>query len=106
MNLHPTHIELSGKDALLIEWSDGIRRRYAFRELSDSCPCATCREAGLARAPSPSPLPIVSLNETPPPRLRAITPVGNYAYRIEFEGGCQTGIYRLEFLRQLGTQVE
>jgi DUF971 family protein len=104
MKARPTNIELAGEGALLIEWSDGMRRQYTFRELSDSCPCATCREAGLARAPSP--LPIVSLEEPPNPKLRAITPVGNYAYRIEFEGGCTTGIYRLEYLRQLGAEVE
>jgi DUF971 family protein len=45
----------------------------------------------------------VSSNGRPLLQLRAITAAGNYAYKIEFEGGCSTGIYRLEFLRELGT---
>ena len=32
-----------------------------------------------------------------------VSPVGNYAYSIAFSDGHDTGIYTLEFLRELGT---
>jgi DUF971 family protein len=105
MNIQPIKIDFAGEDQLLIQWSDGMRRQHGLRELSDACPCANCREAEAARAPSPSSLEIVSLEQARPLKLRAMTPVGNYAYRIEFEGGCTAGIYRFEHLRRLGEEV-
>lgn len=105
MSVQPVKIELGPENDIFIEWSDEVRQRYALRELSDACPCANCREARSARAPSPSSLNIVSSDELLPLQLRAITPVGNYAYKIEFEGGCSMGIYTLEYLRELGTAV-
>jgi DUF971 family protein len=32
-------------------------------------------------------------------------PVGNYAYSIDFSDGHNTGLYTLEFLRELGSEV-
>jgi DUF971 family protein len=106
MSVQPVRIEAGPEADLFIEWSDGVRLRYELRELSDACPCANCREARSARAPSPSSLHIVSTDDLPPLKLRAITPVGNYAYKIEFEGGCDMGIYTLEYLRELGSAVD
>jgi DUF971 family protein len=105
MSVQPVKIELGQEADIFIEWSDGVRQRYLLRELSDACPCANCREARSARASSPSALNIVSVDDLPPLRLRAITPVGNYAYKIEFDGGCSMGIYTLEYLRDLGAAV-
>ena len=105
MNAQPTKIAFASDDELLIEWSDAMRRQYGLRELYDACPCANCREAREARAPSPSALEIVSPEQSRVLKLVAMTPVGNYAYRIQFEGGCAAGIYRFEYLRRLGEQV-
>jgi DUF971 family protein len=43
--------------------------------------------------------------EARPLKLQQMEPVGNYGYKIQFEGGCQTGIYTLEYLRQLGREI-
>jgi DUF971 family protein len=32
-------------------------------------------------------------------------PVGNYAYAISFSDGHDTGIYTIEYLRELGDQI-
>jgi DUF971 family protein len=104
--MHPTKLDITGDSELLIEWSDGTRRRYSFEQLSDACPCANCVEARAARAASSSPLDVVSGKALPPLKLRAMTPVGTYAYKIQFDGGCETGIYRFERLRQLGEEVK
>jgi DUF971 family protein len=102
MNPQPTKLARADGNKLLIEWSDGQRREYTFKELRDACPCATCREK---RGEAPGPvnlLPVLSAAETRPTNITGMEPVGNYAYSIEFSDGHNTGIYTLELLRQLG----
>jgi DUF971 family protein len=95
----------SGGNAIGIEWSDGARREYSFRQLRDACPCATCREK---RTGAPAPknlLPVLSAAETQPLTVTKMEPVGNYAYSIEFSDGHGTGIYTLDLLRGLGRDL-
>lgn len=100
----PTQLGLRD-DKLLIEWSDGQRRQYTFRQLRDACPCATCREKRM-QAATPAPLlPVLSAAEVRPLQVLDMKPVGNYAYSITFSDGHDTGIYTLEFLRELGQPV-
>ena len=100
--VYPTKLEREGERHLVITWSDGERRRYSFRELRDSCPCATCREKRNAPPPSPLMLPILEHAQNQPLAIAGMKPVGNYAYAIAFSDGHDTGIYTLEFLRELG----
>lgn len=105
MSIQPTKLELATPDRLRITWSDGQIREYAIRELRDKCPCATCREKRNAPPPSPLQLPVLSSAEAQPLRIAGMTPVGNYAYSIDFSDGHNTGIYTLESLRELGDAV-
>ena len=101
----PVNLQLAGENSLRIEWSDGERREYTFRELRDRCPCATCREKR-KEPPAPSTsLPILSAAEVRPLKILGMKPVGNYAYAIEFSDGHDTGIYTLEHLREMGRVV-
>lgn len=94
-------------DALRIEWSDGVAHRLPWAYLRDNCPCATCRERKSAPPPKPEPgaLPILSAAEAQPLRASEMKSVGNYAYGIHFSDGHTTGIYALEYLRELGEAV-
>jgi DUF971 family protein len=107
MSLHPVKLARSGENAIAIDWSDGQRRKYTFRELRDACPCATCREKRSAAPPAAaaSLLPVLSAAEARPLAIAKMEPVGNYAYSIEFSDGHNTGIYTLDLLRQLGREV-
>ncbi|HEX5471233.1 MAG TPA: DUF971 domain-containing protein [Lacipirellulaceae bacterium] len=105
MASQPTKLETTALRRLRITWSDGQIREYSFRELRDSCPCATCREKRTAPPPSPLQLPVISAAEAEPIRITAMKPVGNYAYSIEFSDGHNTGIYTLDTLRQMGRQL-
>lgn len=89
-----------GADAIEIEWSDGIRTRYAPRLLRDACPCATCREKRTAPAPLGG-LTVLRPEELVPLAVTGMHPVGQYAYSIGFTDGHDTGIYTLEYLREL-----
>jgi DUF971 family protein len=102
MSPTPVKIALNEAGQLIIDWSDGQRRIYGVRELRDKCPCATCREQ---RALPPAPatlLPVLSAAETRPLKIQGMRPVGNYAYSIDFSDGHDSGIFTLEFLRELG----
>src|SRR5258708_3479888 len=102
---HPTNIELRGETKLAITWDDGRVREYTIRELREKCPCATCREKRDKPAPAVL-LPVLSAAETRPLKIASLNPVGNYAYSIGFSDGHDTGIYTLDFLREIGVVVD
>ena len=104
-NTYPTDLKIAEGNMLFIEWSDGQRRRYSFRELRDRCPCATCREKRSGESQTPSLLPVLSAAEAQPLRIEGMKPVGTYAYTIAFSDGHDTGIFSFELLRGLGESV-
>jgi DUF971 family protein len=106
MSIQPTKLEVLADGRLRIGWSDGMVRGYSVRELRDKCPCATCREKRNASPPPATALPILSAAELQPLRIVGMTPVGHYAYSIEFSDGHDTGIYTLETLRELGVGAD
>ncbi len=86
--------------AIEIAWSDGHRGVYTPRLLRDACPCATCRERRVEPAPAPL-LPVLAPSEVAPLAIAGMKPVGQYAYSIEFSDGHSSGIYTLDYLREL-----
>ena len=109
MNVYPTSLEKTEGAQLLIQWSDGQTRRYAYRELRDHCPCASCREKRNQPAEQAQPssmLPIIPTEEAQPLEIHGMKPVGTYAYSIAFSDGHDTGIFSYELLRGLGEPVE
>lgn len=93
-------MDAAGRDAVEIDWSDGSTARYASRLLRDACPCATCREKR-SGSPSPPVLVVLRPEEVAPLAVTGMRPVGQYAYSIAFSDGHATGIYTLEYLREL-----
>lgn len=95
MPIHPIQLGLTREGELIIDWEDGQRRRYSVGELRTHCPCAGCQGHGVGTPAAPPPV-------EPGLTIRQMDPVGNYAYRILFSDGHETGIYTLELLRRLG----
>jgi DUF971 family protein len=92
-------------EALVIEWRDGVTHSIPWRMLRRRCPCATCRtKREEPPAASSNLFPVLTLQEAQPLKAVGMRPVGNYAYAIEFNDGHNSGIYSLEFLRQLGDE--
>lgn len=104
MSVYPTALKLTDDNRLLIEWSDGQRRKYGFKALRDACPCATCREKRSAPQ-DPLALPMLGVEQLAPLKIAGMTPVGTYAYTIKFSDGHDTGIFTFELLRELGEVV-
>lgn len=76
-------------------WSDGLERSVPERALRLACPCALCVHEVTGR-------PLLDPAAVPADLgLRDMQPVGNYAYRILFSDGHDSGIYTLERLRSL-----
>lgn len=98
----PVKLAALPPDRLQIDWSDGTRREYTYRELRAACPCASCREKRDAPA---NPFAVLKAEEAQPLGIASMEPVGNYAYSILFKDGHDTGIYTLDFLRQLGREL-
>jgi DUF971 family protein len=103
MTSQPVKLALNN-NVLTIEWSDGRRLDYQVADLRRHCPCATCRtersRKGGAEEPTGDEGP--PLCTDPGVAIRAMAPVGNYAYKILFSDGHDTGIYTLDLLRELG----
>jgi DUF971 family protein len=99
----PTAIRRLDDGSIAITWSDGAEGVATSRLLREACPCASCREKrteppALAGA---SLLQVLTPEEIAPLAITGMTPVGQYAYKIAFSDGHDSGIYTLEYLREL-----
>ena len=74
-------------EAFQIDWEDGIRQQFILRDLQEKCPCAKCQGHGSVSGPV---------------RAKGVSEAGRYAIRIDFETGCNHGIFPYEYLRKLG----
>jgi len=101
----PRHIDLKKDRGLTIEWQDGTRSSFSIAYLRRMSPSADMRE--LRKEMSRNPLTIL-------PRAAATSDivatgaelVGNYAIRITFSDGHNSGIYTWEYLRQLAAEQD
>ncbi len=92
----PLPIELRaprGAVRLEIDWDDGRTTIYAHRLLRGFCPCAVCQghDGG------------IEFLEPPKDGLELsdVASVGEYAIRLAWGDGHNTGIYSFRFLRRL-----
>jgi DUF971 family protein len=83
---------------LRITWPDQHASEYALRWVRANCPCATCREERAAAARNTDPLRLLT---GPPPSIQIAGAelVGNYAIRLRWTDGHDTGIYTFSGLR-------
>ena len=91
-----------GRDGgIEIDWSDGMQSGYSPQFLRDACPCATCREKRTGPVET-NPLQVLQPSDVVEMAVSAMKPVGQYAYKISFSDGHDSGIYTLEYLYELG----
>lgn len=83
---------------LRMVWHDGLVGEYPLVWLRANCPCATCREERKDAAADP-----LRLNVGPPPSadVANLHLVGNYAIRLTWSDGHDTGIYAFSLLREV-----
>lgn len=82
-------------DDLMVEWKDGTVSRYPFLALRDVCPCAQCvDEITGAKILETKNIPANIF-------IRRCEYVGNYAIRITWSDGHDSGIFSFRFLRDI-----
>jgi DUF971 family protein len=90
----PEAIDVTPQHEIRIRWAGGAEATIPPALLRDLCPCAACVEEGTGRKildPATIPADI---------RPLGIEPVGNYAVRIRWSDGHDSGIYGWEALRE------
>lgn len=97
----PERIAVSKSKGIHIDWKDQHHSEYDLRYLRDHCPCATC--AG-THGPPPAATP-AGANPfqlfQPALKIQEVEPVGNYALRLKWSDGHNTGIYSWEHFRRI-----
>lgn len=100
----PEHIAISRSRGIKIDWKDGHHSEYGVEYLRAGCPCAACagthgtptyREQQAAEPKNPFQL------YKPKLKMEQIEEVGNYALRIIWSDGHNTGIYSYDHLRRI-----
>ena len=94
----PSEIRLNpAGDVLTIAFEDGARFELRAEMLRVESPSAEVRGHG-------GPKTIVTGKEAV--KIAALEPVGNYAVRISFDDGHDTGLYSWAYLHQLGAEKD
>jgi DUF971 family protein len=98
--LRPTALEKLGDDRVRFVWNDGRRGSISWSRLRESCPCAVCREE---RQQPLNPFRVLTESEISrgPLKPTALVPVGNYAYKVVWNDGHDTGLFPFEALYAL-----
>ncbi|MEM8885039.1 MAG: DUF971 domain-containing protein [Planctomycetota bacterium] len=95
MSVFPTDIRQDGEDVLAIAWNDGTESHYKVFDLRAQCPCANCvDELTGIRTLDPGTL-------DPKVKPLDLVSVGNYAVKIRWSDGHDTGIYSWDRLRRI-----
>lgn len=101
----PRHLDLKKEKGLSVTWSDGTTSYYPIEYLRKMSPSADMRE--MRRDLKTNPLAVLpdKYAHHPGP-LTALDAelIGNYALRIRFSDGHDTGIYSWEYLRGIDPQ--
>ena len=91
----PTELRLNpDKDRLTITFDDGARVEMSAEYLRTQSPSAEVKGHGQEKMP-----PVGGKRHV---KIVAIGPVGNYAARIMFDDGHDTGLFTWEYLHELG----
>jgi DUF971 family protein len=99
----PEHIAISKSKGIKIDWKDGHHSDYGLTYLRDKCPCATC--TGAHGTPPREPESANNNNPfqmyKPALKMLGVEPVGNYAIRINWSDGHNSGIYTFDHFREI-----
>jgi DUF971 family protein len=84
---------------LIVRWQDGHRSELDAATLRQNCPCATCRSEREKRTATS--LPVLDLSADQDVRLTGAELMGQYAIKLLWSDGHETGIFDYRYLRSL-----
>jgi DUF971 family protein len=95
----PTRFEVFPNDEVGIVWGDGREDVLPIRLLRQRCPCAGCVDEMTGKR-------TLDVDRVPGSiGIESWEPVGNYAFKIRFTDGHDTGIYSFSYLRLLADEL-
>ena len=97
----PTHLDLKKDKGLTVQWADGVTSYYSVPYLRKMSPSAEMRELRDEMATNPLTVLPASMASRAPLTANDAELVGNYALRIRFSDGHDTGIYSWDYLRSI-----
>ena len=98
----PRNLDLKKDRGLTVEWSDGATSYYSIAYLRKMSPSAEMRELRTQMASNPlTVLPSNFASQKGPLTALSAELVGNYAIKIHFSDGHDTGIYSWDYLRSI-----
>ncbi len=106
MTTAPARLDLKKDRGLTIEWADGATSYYPIAYLRKMSPSADQRQLREEMASNPLTVLPASAATRGPVTADAAELVGNYAIRIRFSDGHDTGIYSWEYLRRIDPAAE
>lgn len=99
-SLQPASIDLKKDRGLTVEWHDGTASYYSIEYLRKMSPSADMRQ--LRKEMDANPLTVLPGGGSSGPVVATDAElVGNYAIRIRFSDGHDTGIYSWSYLREI-----
>jgi DUF971 family protein len=105
MDIRPEHLDLERARGLTIHWNDGSKRFYPLDWLRGMSPSAEQR--ALREEMARNPLTVLPTRPGGDAPLTAVDAelIGNYAIRIKFSDGHDTGIYSWTYLKSLEQEL-
>lgn len=102
-SLNPKHLDLNKEKGLTVYWLDGRISFYPIAYLRKLSPSADARQLREEMAKNPlAVLPASNVsNSNAPLTATGAEMVGNYAVRIIFSDGHDTGIYSWDYLNEI-----
>ncbi len=96
----PRSLDLKKDSGLAVEWMDGRRSFYPIAYLRRMSPSAEARQ--MREELAKNPLTVLPAGSRSGPLVAVDAElVGNYAIKIRFSDGHETGIYSWEYLREI-----
>jgi len=97
----PVKLDLKKDRGLTVEWADGTSSYYAVAYLRKMSPSAEARQLREEMAKNPLTVLPASMGASGPLVAESAEMVGNYAIRIRFSDGHDTGIFSWSYLREI-----
>ncbi|MFO0834085.1 MAG: DUF971 domain-containing protein [Phycisphaerales bacterium] len=98
----PTKLDLKKDRGLSIEWDDGTTSYYSIAYLRKMSPSADMKHLREEIAKNPlTVLPASAVSRSGPLVATDAELVGNYAIKIRFSDGHDTGLYSWQYLREI-----
>ncbi|MHC5022624.1 MAG: gamma-butyrobetaine hydroxylase-like domain-containing protein [Planctomycetota bacterium] len=101
MSDKPRHLDLARDHGLTVEWTDGTTSFYPVPYLRRMSPSAEARQLREELASNPLAVLPASAGQDGPLRAEGAELIGNYAIRIRFSDGHDTGLYSWQYLREI-----